>query len=401
MSGSLVGIVADDLTGGAAIAGEIARPGQPVPVLRLQAGGGLARRTQVVETGSRYMPVAEAEQRVTLAVQQMQRAGFSLLMKKIDSTLKGNVAAELAIFARAVGQRLVIVPACPAIRIHVRDGFQWKSGLRGIDVIALVARALGWSPLSLPLAVVRAGEPAIGAWLGVTDCPVIIADAETQDDIRRIVGGARNTGVNAFAGVYGLGEALAGLPGRPDRQPPGQASRLVVLVGSTAHATVEQVDHLITRGAANIPVRVASIFTDGAEAELQRIRHEIAQATAPVVLVHTDAKSTADDVSRFCRERGWSDRDLAKALAAPFAEAVRSVPGAGIMTVGGETTGALFDMLGWDGLLVTGEFAATVPIAALPDSGYPFILTKPGAFGTVSILQDVAEKMLDARPNHT
>ncbi len=393
----MIGIVADDLTGGAAIAGEIARPGKPVPVLRLQTDGRFERRTLVVETGSRYLPVAQAEQRVIQAVHQLRQAGFTVLMKKIDSTLKGNVAAELAIFAKAVGERLVIVPACPAMHIHVRDGCQWKSGRQGIDVVALVARALGWPPLSLPLAVVRDGEEAVGAWLGAHDCPVIIADAQTQNDIRQIVGGARKTGINAFAGVYGLGEALAGLPGKPDMQPPGAASRLMVLVGSTAGATVAQVDYLIGQGAANIPVRVSSIFNDDSERELDRLRQEIARATAPVLLVHTDAKSTADDVGRFCQARGWNDRDLAQALAAPFAEAVRSLPGAGIMIVGGETTGALFDLLGWTGLLVTGEFADSVPIAALPSTGYPFILTKPGAFGTVSVLRDAAQKMLGDR----
>lgn len=393
----MLGIVADDLTGGAAIAGEIARPGKPVPVLRLQTDGRVESRTLVLETGSRYMPVAQAEQRVVSAVQQLRQAGFTLLMKKIDSTLKGNVAAELAAFAKAVGERLVIVPACPAMHIHVRAGYQWKSGRQGIDIVALVGQALGWAPLSLPLDVVRGGAAAVSAWLRANDCPVIIADTETQNDIRQIVGGARSAGINAYAGVYGLGRALVGLAGKPDMQPPGEASRLVVLVGSTASATVAQVDYLIEQGAVNIAVRVSSLIGDDGERELSRIRREIASATAPVVLVHTDAKSTADSVSRFCQDRGWSDRDLAQALAAPFAEAVRGLPGAGIMIVGGETTGALFDMLAWRGLLVTGEFADSVPIAAPPDAAYPFILTKPGAFGTVSALQDAAQKMLGAR----
>ncbi|WP_413738147.1 four-carbon acid sugar kinase family protein [Sodalis sp. RH21] len=394
MSGSCIGIVADDLTGGAAIAGEIVRPGKPVPVLRLQPDGRVERHTLIVETGSRYMPVAQAEQRVMLAVRQLRQAGFSLLMKKIDSTLKGNVAAELAAFARAIGERLVIVPACPAMKIEVRAGCQWQSGRRGVDVIALVAQALGRPPLSLPLAAVRAGEDAVRAWLGANRGQVIVADAQTQRDIQQIVNGARAAGINAFAGVYGLGSALAGLPGGPDMRPPARASRLLVLVGSTSSATVAQVDYLIGHGAANIALRVGSLFNTDGEPELSRIRQEIARATAPVLLVHTDAKNTADEVGRFCRARGWSDRDLAQALATPFAAAVRQLPDAGIFVVGGETTGALFDLQGWRGMRVTGEFSATVPIATLPGTGHPFILTKPGAFGAVSVLQDAAVTML-------
>ncbi|QKJ87641.1 hypothetical protein PMPD1_2702 [Paramixta manurensis] len=394
MSASCIGIVADDLTGGAAIAGEIARPGQPVPVIRLEKTCPLPAQTLVVETSSRYMPGAQAAARVEQAVSRLQQAGFTLLMKKIDSTLKGNVATELAAFARATAGRVVIVAACPTMQISVREGWQWKAAEKGVDVAGLVGDALGWRPDVLPLATVREGKTAVSAWFRQHASPVIVADAESQRDIQQLVDGARQAGIDGFAGVYGLGQALAGLSEPAMPPPPDGAHRLLVMSGSTSRANMAQIDWLVAQGAEAITIDVAALCGEQHRSEMARLSAAIAASRSPVVLLHTDAKNSAAVVREVCRARGWNDRDLAQALAAPFAEAVRQLPQAGLFLVGGETTGALFDLQGWQTLRVNGEFSATVSIARVPATQHPAIFTKPGAFGAETVLHDVARWLL-------
>ena len=67
--------------------------------------------------------------------------------------------------------------------------------------------------------------------------------------------------------------------------------------------------------------------------------------------------------------------------AAPFADALGAIPGAGVYFIGGETTGAICDRMGWHRFTVINEVSTGVPLAVEESAERPFILTKPGAFG--------------------
>jgi D-threonate/D-erythronate kinase len=116
--------VADDLTGGAAIGGEIARLGHVVDVVSL-SNTVQPRRSMVVETASRYIPADLSAERVKNAVRFLVDAGCPVIMKKIDSTLKGNVATELAAFAAGCPGQILVAPSCPEVGLTLRGGQQF------------------------------------------------------------------------------------------------------------------------------------------------------------------------------------------------------------------------------------------------------------------------------------
>src|SRR5436190_3182646 len=99
-------VIADDLTGALDTAAPFAAHGWRTCVVPWPGRSARSRSWQrvvgandvvVVDTASRHVAPREAARRVAAAVVAARRAdGGYQLYKKIDSTLRGNVAAELA-----------------------------------------------------------------------------------------------------------------------------------------------------------------------------------------------------------------------------------------------------------------------------------------------------------------
>ena len=391
----LLGIVADDLTGGAAIAGEIARNrGPEVQVVRLGHCEPDSDVPAVVETTSRYIDADESAARVIAARNLLQGRGFGLLMKKIDSTLKGNVATELAAFASAAEGTLVIAPACPAVSLSLRGGWQYREDSRGRNVVEMLASVLDAAPALLPLEIVQRGRGAVADWLANEPAAVVLADSIDSADLHSVAAGARVQGVREFAGTYGLGAALAPSErGDSSASAPRIGGRMLVLAGSANSVTSAQIQQLI-RGRADEIVMNVQALIDGDGGETVRVRAAAAATRQSIVVVHTAADATASSVAGRRRALGWSERDLAERLADPFLEALEAMPDAGVYFIGGETTGAICDRLGWHRFTVTDEVTDAVPLATEHSRQRPFVLTKPGAFGGPDDLCVAAERLI-------
>src|SRR4051794_154480 len=122
-------VVADDLTGAADSGVQLARAGYRTAVAfhgaALPGDGGLD--AVVADTDSRAADPGSARERVRDAVRRL--AGASIVLKKIDSTLRGPVAAEIGAALQASGRRVAIVaPAFPAAGRSTVHGVQLVDG---------------------------------------------------------------------------------------------------------------------------------------------------------------------------------------------------------------------------------------------------------------------------------
>jgi uncharacterized protein YgbK (DUF1537 family) len=157
-------ILADDLTGAADCAAAFLGRARDVTV---SLDGHVRGRAAVVaidlDTRSRTEKAARAIVRRAFAGRRVRDA--RILFKKIDSTLRGHVAAELAAARTALGRgrQVIFAPAFPAQGRTTRSGRLYVNGVlqRGVprlpmldaasdadlDVIARYGLALGRSPL--------------------------------------------------------------------------------------------------------------------------------------------------------------------------------------------------------------------------------------------------------------
>ena len=118
-----VTIIADDLTG-ACDAGALFAGRGPVGVFVAPDLPDAGWPAAAVDTESRALPPAAAAERVRRAVDGLQaRLGGGRIFKKLDSTVRGPVAAEIWALMGASGATTALVcPAFPAQGRTVRDG---------------------------------------------------------------------------------------------------------------------------------------------------------------------------------------------------------------------------------------------------------------------------------------
>jgi len=383
-----IGVIADDLTSAADGGAPFARAGHTVFVRFQGSSALLARDADVVamDLDSRARPEPEAAALAAAAGSRFQNA--ALLLKTMDSTLRGHVGAEVAAVLRASGRRTaVIMPAFPAAGRTTVGGVQCVDGVpvhrtsfahdpRNPVVQSRVADLFGHAGLGpvIELTAPEAHDPIrIGQAIGVGR--VVVVDAQTDADLDAIL-----TAVGAGDGVLwvgspGLAQALArahpasgtGLP--MDR--PG-ASRPLVLAGSLHPASRTQVE-ILAAATEMPPVRIAlaaagpagwAAVAERAGAECRRVARRggpiIVQSTAPVVPGGAAAAACLAEVARSLAADGLVD---------------------GLIATGGDTARAAAGALGARGLRLWGEMEPGVPVGIL-DGPHPMpVITKAGDFG--------------------
>lgn len=349
-------IVADDLTGACDTGALFTGCGRvSVAVWPARAARAAVR---VIDTESRALAATDAAARVRRAAGAARGSWF----KKVDSTLRGPVGAELDVLMSALGAATALVcPAFPAQGRIVSDRVLYIDGAplaettiardptfparaASSSVVELLRpqldRALAWIPLDR----VRAGHESLAARLQRLAGMVIVADAETDADLDALVAAATSIAPSPLlAGAAGLARALAarlGCLGAPVDVP--SVRRWLVVAGSRHPATRAQI---AAARAAGIDV-VASADTDEGD------RAAVAAALAAQALERIE-------------------RDRVDAL----------------VVSGGETALALFAALGADTFElegVPGEGLALLRLEGPRDR--LSVVTKAGAFGAPELL---------------
>lgn len=178
----------------------------------------------------------------------------AILFKKIDSTLRGHVAAELAAVRPVLGKRPVLfAPAFPAQGRIVRDAKLHVNGKPSSgDLRALLSKA------GLPATHFAAPSPASLRAAMRTGARAFVCDAASDADLDRIArSGLALRPRPLFVGSAGLARALARrLPRRRPAPGPALSPRPVVtVVGSASPVSALQARRL-ARDPANILERM-------------------------------------------------------------------------------------------------------------------------------------------------
>jgi D-threonate/D-erythronate kinase len=333
-------LLADDLTGALDSAARFVGRFGPVPVAWQHDP---AAQVLALDSATRDLPRDEARQRAAKFAPALARAAIAF--KKIDSLLRGHVAAEVEACAAGGGfNAVVIAPAFPAQGRITRHGRQLAHGSDvGVDLIADFAHA------GIPISQRSPGDdlpPGVSLW-----------DAESDADLARIAAMARGrvlwVGSGGLAGALGATAVLR----LSARRAEAVASGVLALVGSDHPVAAAQL--------AGCSVRLTLSGTD--------------DATNP-------AHGAAIDVAV---PPGSHRQAAAQLIAAAFAALLRRIerPGTLIVT-GGATLRGVCVALSASGLLVEGELAPGIPVARLIGGSWDGlrIVSKSGAFGDAGLL---------------
>lgn len=387
-----VALIADDLTGAMDAAAPFARRGARTRVLPRPGTFDVARDGGIdvvaINTESRHLSGSDAAAATLDAVRSLAAARPEVVFKKIDSTLRGQVATEIHAAIRAgVRPRACIAPAVPAQDRIVRDGGVIVRGVPlGESEIARDARMPAPSdPLRVLL--LRAPDPIRSAVLprdaalaaAPEDVGAIIADCESDADFDRLTADAAALSQWLWVGAAGLGNALAARLWAEGRGTGGASSprarRVLFVIGSRTERSAAQVARLASTGRAQlIPAPAGRVDVAAAAAACGR-----GASGAVVLCAQAGGESRApDEVAR----------DLGQAAAKLIADGDVDA----VFVTGGDTASALLCAIAVDAVDLAGEFQPGIAVASLADGARRVpLLTKSGGFGSDDVLIQILD----------
>jgi D-threonate/D-erythronate kinase len=385
-----IGIVADDLTSAADGGIPFVRAGlRSVVTLNCAHVTRLAHWPVVaVDTDSRAATPTAAAASITASVGALRDR--ELLYKTIDSTIRGHVAVELRAAQLAGGRsRTVLAPAFPANGRFTRGGrqFLYDAPLAqtpfardpqhpvGDDDIASVLASGGVEGVRILSRGALRDPDSVNAALDSASC--VVADAETEEDLERLVRVVSAPHDVLWVGSPGLARALAACLISPGQLPPhsGSAGRLLVAVGSLNPISRQQLRTLLDRVPAALleidsriamedPCLAAQVALDAADAT------DLARAST--VVVTSDSRRVAEYARTV---------HIAEAIARVVAGLHDTRPFDGFVLTGGDTALSVVRRLGVTGIELEAELSPGVVLGTFTGGASASVLTKAGGFG--------------------
>lgn len=336
-------IVADDLTGALDSAAPFASRGLHVRIAlgvdSIGEAAAAAPDVLAVDTRSRSLSAPLAAERVEAAWSAARVLVPRLVMKKIDSRLKGEVAAETAALLAASGRSGAI--ACPAVPEQERKVIDGRLTGRGVDAPLAVARHFDGLPC---------------------ECPDAADDADLKAIARTILEAPDRV---VAVGARGLAGALASLvAGAPqDASSPAPALPMIIAIGSTDPITDAQVERL--------------------RLDCPQVEELAASAPSP----------RGSSVLLLLKAPGRAESDGMTATAhfgRNVAALVRATSARTILCSGGATAAAVMEALGARQLVPEHELDPGVPVARIEGTDGIRLITKSGGFGDPGVLSRIA-----------
>lgn len=403
-----------------------------------------------VNIDSRHLDPGLARERAGDAVRYLRQIGCSDCFLKIDSTLRGNIGAEISGMLGALGLELAVVaPAYPEAGRTTVGGFQLVDGTPvalssyGQDPLApateshlpTLLESTGLKAATIDLRTVLEGWEAIAGALSrarAAGARAVVVDAVRTEDLMAL---ARAIGQGAMpvlpVGSAGLAEAL--MRSRPGQAAPlragalarrvdvgilgereaevwpikgrvlGRTPPVLVVSGSPNPTTLEQIKHLGAT-ARLVLVDVRQLLLTDTEKDDWALHQELAGAGRQalqgllagrdvVVTTAVSAEQVASD-RELGRELGMTRGQMGRNLAYALGALARHLQGqadiGGVVVAGGETASAVCHALPGERLEIREEVLPFIPLARVVGRNLRLV-TKSGGFGAPETLRIIVE----------
>jgi D-threonate/D-erythronate kinase len=429
---SRIAIIADDLSSATDCGAQVVRSGLSVVVpLRGYSLPPQARTARVisVDTDSRSLPSDQAYDRVRAAAQQLLAEGWTHFYKSVDSTLRGNLGAEIeAVLDTHQPDCAIIAPAFPKYGRTTVEGVQYLHGRPlhetefGTDPTAPVrdaniARRLAEdSPRKagrLTLDQVRAGLAQIKSAVGklLSDgIELVVVDIAEQEDLKRICLGLSQSGLRIlWVGSTGLAEFLplafdaASRPGTLHQDHVPDLRPALALVGSASETTRAQLRSAQAGNRVEIIRLDPACIIRGGTTAVKEMDQAVSHLRAAIdsgrdaALVVNASRDEIAATQQLGAGLNLSATEVAQRIVDGLAQAgtlmVRESRISGIVATGGDTANALCNALGAQALEILGEVEAGIPIMRLLGERSLPLVTKAGGFGSPAAMEDALVKV--------
>ena len=421
-------IISDDLTGASDTGAQFALVGLRTRVLfgTWNEGDTQGADILVVNTDSRQMDAEDAAAAVRSAA-ALVRSEAVPFFKKIDSTLRGQVGAEIdALMEEYNFTCAVLCPAFPANGRTVTDGYLLVNGqpatigAAGKDLLTPISEShiptLLKAQSCHPVLTCSTDDLNSGKFQGKLKQArkieaIVVCDAATEADLLSIAKQslADMEGV-LLVGSAGLGKPLAKILAARKKNP------VIVVIGSVNPVSREQVRRLVDSGAVQVTLSPMDVFDADSSQQFETLGEtcaSIARDGQVPVLVSADRKhhqeisdpSGLASFDSWGASKGLDVAETAKVVAQALAQVVSSffikIPEASVVAIGGDIVRAILEEWGCSSLEITGEAAPGLPICVTRNGRYPNtqLITKAGGFGKPGALEKAAAILVAQNSN--
>ncbi|MBX8494818.1 four-carbon acid sugar kinase family protein [Pseudomonas cichorii] len=380
-------ILADDLSGAADCAADFAARIETRVVLT--TAGSLAADVVAIDVDSRRMAPQQAAEQHRIVLRQ-QHATAKALYKKIDSTLRGNVASEIDALQSVRGMALV-APAFPDMKRTTSQGVQlldgvpvdqsdvWRNeNLQGTSNLLELLLKQGLRTQWLGLDEIRDSNALKQALRTALENGVqaLVCDAELDSDLQQLAQASAQWHQELFwVGSAGLARHLPQALGLPAARTVEVTPRSPVLtvVGSMSRHSQLQADTLAQSSPQySLTIAPATLLDSNAQAERDALHQQLSDqlSSGHDVLVRLDQQ----------QRNPAQAAALSNALASWLAPAL---PHAGsLIATGGETARAILVEAGIEQMTLLGELATGVVLSQARLGPRTLnVVTKAGGFG--------------------
>ncbi|MFH2076466.1 MAG: four-carbon acid sugar kinase family protein [Pseudomonadota bacterium] len=427
-------IIADDLTGGADAGVQFAKRGLKTLLVPFRGEDSLplctrpAQDVLVINTITRGLPPAEAVGTISTLLKNFAPGDFPILYKKIDSTLRGNIGAEIdAILADTALPLCFLAPSYPEQNRFLKAGIMMigekpvaltevatdaASPVRESDVAGLLARQTSLSIGRIDLAALAFGKEVLRLEVAKEQKAgrrIIVFDAVSRQDLAAIAEVALSMEtVPLLAGSAGLAGEVARIlaPARINAEPERQRTfRHILIIGGSASAvTHAQLQRLQDGGHHSFELPRDLVSGNGrAETEgrrkLARLLGGALAGGSAIFRTFTERWTGNGDGAAPIPQR-ITDMMAGVALEA-LREAQVDAGDLALILTGGDTALGVLQLLDYQGIELDGELLEGIVRGNL--RGGPWdgltVVTKAGAFGKEDALFRIMERLTTPAPS--
>lgn len=384
-------IIADDFTGANDTGVQLKRNGIPVKVV-LNSDTAGEEHSIVIDTESRNIGGADAFTKVSCMLGQVDFDRFDFVIKKVDSTLRGNIAEEVAAADQAFHSDLIVfAPALPDLGRITVNGIHRLNGIRiteteiGQDpqkpvtqdnLRQILSEAFEEKIVHLNLCRIRDG-------FTLDEARIYTFDAENNDDLLQIIRTARQTGKKIlWVGTAAMADNIM-------RSLEETAPALCVC-GSISEVTSRQVHEAEKQGMRLVQVLIPELLAGKEDIAyyVERCAASLAEGRNTILL--SSASYDRREIMRSVeagKEKGMQLPDIGdytqNVLGEIAVEVLKSAKVSGVFLTGGDTAIGFMQKAKANGSYILEEIAVGIPkmeiIGGFFD-GLP-VVTKAGAFG--------------------
>ncbi|MFO7922508.1 MAG: 2-keto-3-deoxygluconate permease [Bacteroidales bacterium] len=360
----------------------------------------------IIDTESRFDDIDTAYRKNYETGKLVRDKGITSVYKKLDSTMRGNIGAEISGVMDAMEiNHAIIVPALPSYGRITRNGNVYVRGVLLAETETSVDPKNPVKESFIPKIISHQTDKKVriiyyddvlsgrqNLIQKVQLCikegiHMIVIDAETKEDLDLIASVITNTDEKVlFAGTSGLAEYLPqylAIQKRPECS--------VIISGSTSEVTRKQIDYAKEHLPVNlIEVDIEKLFSKNQYQEMNRIIKIINESSGKgedLIIRSASSKDMIDHTLETGKKYGLDGLMISKIISSFLGEIAKHVfeeiKVNGVLLIGGETAIKATQHLNVTGTVIQDEILPGIPYGYFIDERYRniTIVSKAGAFG--------------------